>query len=254
MVWTDRDGNLVEAPEPPPSGSCYTDVGDFQGAAYERNAFALGTRQEVEFLWDALGLRADQVLLDVGCGTGRHTRAFAERGLRSIGVDISPGLLRAAAAHGTAAAFVLADARAMPLPDSAVDAVICLCQGGFGITPGGDRAILAEIARVLRPDGRLALTAFSLVFAARYLAPEDAIDVSRGLVWSPAEVRGADDERRRFDLWTSCYSPTHLQDMLVTSGFDLEMLSGAQPGAYGRHEARLTDPEFLVVARRRPQL
>lgn len=249
MAWTDRDGNPVDAPEPPPSGSYYTEVGDFQGAAYERNAFALGTAQEVAFLWEALDLRAGEVLLDVGCGTGRHTRAFAERGVRAVGVDISPGLLAAAASHGTSAAFVLADARAIPLPDHAVDVVICLCQGGFGITPGGDRQILREIARVLRPGGRLALTAFSLVFAARWLAPEDAIDAERGLVWSPADVRGADDERRRFDLWTSCYSAGELRDMLLTSGFALESLSGVEPRAYGLQPPTIRDPELLALGR-----
>ena len=252
MAWTDRDGKPVEAPEPPAQGSYYTEIGDFQGAAYERNAFALGTEQEVAFLWDALGLAAGQVLVDVGCGTGRHTRAFAERGVRAIGVDISHGLLAAAAAaaQGTVAAFVRADARSVPLPDGAADAVICLCQGGFGITPGGDRQILREIARILRPGDRLALTAFSLVFASRFLAPEDAIDAERGLVWSPAEVRGADDERRRYDLWTSCYSAGELQNLLLTSGFQMENLSGVEPGAYGRAPLTLAHPELLALVRR----
>ena len=250
MGWTDRDGNPVEAPEPPVSGSYYTEIGDFQGGAYERNAFALGTEQETAFLWDALRLAPGQVLVDVGCGTGRHTRALAERGVRALGIDISQGLLAAAASHGTTAAFVRADARHIPLPDGAADAVLCLCQGGFGITPGGDRRILGEIARVLRPGGLLALTAFSLVFAARFLAPEDAIDADRGLVWSPAEVRGADDERRRYDLWTSCYSPGELRGMLLTSGFELENLSGVEPGAYGTQPPRVTHPELLAIARR----
>lgn len=253
MVWTDREGNPVEAPEPPAAGSYYTEIGDFQGAAYERNAFALGTTQEVGFLWDALELSAGQVLVDVGCGTGRHTRALAERGVRAVGVDISQGLLAAAAGHGGTAAFIRADARRIPLPDGCADAVICLCQGGFGITPGGDREILGEIARILRPGGRLALTAFSLVFAARFLAPEDAIDAERGLVWSPAEVRGADDARRRYDLWTSCYSAGQLTGMLLTSGFELGSLSGVEPGGYGREPLRLTHPELLALARRRPQ-
>lgn len=250
MAWTDRDGNPVEAPEPPAAGSYYTEIGDFQGAAYERNAFALGTQQEAAFLWDALDLAAGQVLVDVGCGTGRHTRAFAARGARAVGVDISQGLLAAAAAHGTQATFVRADARRIPLPDGAADAVACLCQGGFGITPGGDRQILREIARILRPGGRLALTAFSLVFAARFLAPEDAIDAERGLVWSPAEVRGADDERRRYDLWTSCYSAGELRNLLLTSGFELESLSGVEPGAYSRAPLGLAHPELLALARR----
>lgn len=248
MAWTDRDGNPVQAPEPPAAGSYYTEIGDFQGAAYERNAFALGTVQEVGFLWDALDLSPGQVVVDVGCGTGRHARALAERGARTVGVDISQGLLTAAAAHGGTAAFVRADARRIPLPDRCADAVICLCQGGFGITPGGDREILAEIARILRPGGRLALTAFSLVFAARFLAPEDAIDPVRGLVWSPAEVRGADDARRTYDLWTSCYSPAELRHMLLTSGFELESLSGVEPGRYGCEPLKLTDPELLALA------
>lgn len=248
--WSDQQGRPVAAPEPPAQGSYYRPIGDFQQSAYERNAFALGTDQEVGFLWDALGLHRGAVVVDVGCGTGRHSRALAQRGAVPVGVDISTGLLAVGAATRLGA-YVQADARRLPFADGCADAVICLCQGGFGITPGGDQAILAEISRVLAPAGRLALTAFSLAFAARWLAPEDAVDVARGMVWSPAEVRGADDERRRFDLWTTCYSGAHLTTLIEGCGLELETLSGVEPGQFGHAAPTLHHPELLAVARRK---
>lgn len=245
--WTDRDGRPVEAPEPPPEGSYYGPIGDFQGAEYDRNAFALGTEQEVAHLVTALQLELGMRIVDVGCGTGRHAAALAELGMEVVGVDLSHGLLRAAVARG-GGRFVQADARAVPLPDGCADAVLCLCQGGFGITPGGDEQVLAELARLLRSGGRLALTAFSLAFAVRYLAPEDALDLSRGLVHSPAEVRGPDGARQVFDLWTACYSPAHLEALTRGLGLRPERLSGVEPGAYGRGQPRIDHPELLLIA------
>ncbi len=253
-IWTDRDGVPVERPEPPAAGSYYGPIGDFQGAAYERNAFALGAEQEVAHLIAALDLRPGQRLVDVGCGTGRHARRLAAAGLVVVGVDISHGLLEAARASaaelGCAPAFVRADGRALPLADGSADAAMSLCQGGFGITPGGDSLVLAEMARVVRPGGRVALTAFSLAFAIRYLAPEDSIDLSRGLVHTAAEVRGADDERRRFDLWTACYTAGHLRCLFEAVGLRVDSISGAEPGAYGSEPPTLAHPELLVLATR----
>jgi SAM-dependent methyltransferase len=248
--WTDRDGHPADVPEPPPGGSYYGPIGDFQGAEYERNAFALGTAAEVDFLWGHLDLAAAGHVADIGCGNGRHTRELARRGLAVTGVDLSAGLLRVGAAAGLGA-YVQADARALPLPDRSCDVVLCLCQGGFGITPGSDRVVLGELARILRPGGRLALTAFSLVFAVRWLAPEDHLDVRRGLVHSPAEVRGPDGARRTFDLWTSCYSADHLALLVEEAGLRLDSVSGVEPGRYGLGAPALTDPELLVIATRR---
>jgi SAM-dependent methyltransferase len=258
--WADRDGVPASAPEPPPDGSYYGPIGDFQKGAYDRNAFALGTAQEVQFLTGALDLPEGARIVDVGCGTGRHVRALAAAGFWCVGVDISHGLLAHAArpdsrggdrATGPSrASYVRADARALPLLDGCADAVLSLCQGGFGITPGGDVRVLAELARVLRPGGRLALTAFSLAFAVRHMAPEDHLDLSRGIVHTPAEVRGADDERRHFDLWTTCYTPGHLRTLVETVGLELEEISGIEPGQYGHTQPSVRHPELLVLATR----
>ena len=249
-VWSGPDGHPVAAPEPPPAGSFYGPIGDWQGAAYERNSFTKGTDQEVAFLREALQLTAGSVLVDVGCGTGRHARSLAMHGVSAVGIDLSAGLL-AAAANARPGGWIQADARRLPLRDEAADAVMSVCQGGFGITPGGDAAVLDEMVRVLRPGGRLVLTAFSLSFAARWLAPSDAFDVQRGLHFIRADIRGADGASKPFDLWTQCYSAEHLRLLAATAGLTVESISGVEPGAYGYRWPTLQHPELLLVATKR---
>lgn len=249
-AWSGVHGEPVAAPEPPAQGSFYGPIGDWQGPHYERNAFTHGTAQEVAFLVAELAPAPGGTVLDVGCGTGRHARALQATGIGVIGLDLSHGLLRAATAH-VPGCWVQADARQIPMASACVDAVVSLCQGGFGITPGSDATVLREMVRVLRPGGGLVLTAFSLAFAARWLAPGDALDVERGLHWAPADVRGPDGARRRFDLWTSCYSAGHLRSMADAAGLEVVGIFGAEPGNYGRRPASLRDPELLLLARKR---
>ena len=245
--WSDHRGDPTTAPEPPPEGSFYGPIGDWQGAEYERNAFTTGTAQETAFLRAELALDTASVAVDVGCGTGRHARALAADGIRVVGVDLSAGLLEAAAQRRPGD-WVQADARQIPLRDGCADVVWSLCQGGFGITPGGDNRVLREMVRILRPGGRLALTAFSLVFAARWLVEGDAFDVSRGLLYSAADVRGPDGQSRRFDLWTQCYSAGHLRCVAQQIGLTVDAIYGVEPGDYGHAVPSLRHPELLLLA------
>ena len=88
-------------------------------------------------------------LLDVGCGGGVHAAAFAGRGWNVTGVDVSAHQLQLARARGVD--VVEADAEALPFEDGSFDAAVSM----FTHTDVGDfAAVVAEVARVLRPGGR----------------------------------------------------------------------------------------------------
>jgi demethylmenaquinone methyltransferase/2-methoxy-6-polyprenyl-1,4-benzoquinol methylase len=99
----------------------------------------------------ALGLPRGSVVLDVACGTGELCRGLAVSGLRAIGVDVSEGMLDAA--HGEVR-VVQGDGLALPVATCSVDGVTC----GFAVRNVTEPAALfAEIGRVVRPGGRLAV-------------------------------------------------------------------------------------------------
>ena len=76
--------------------------------------------------------------------------------------------------------------------DAEFDAVICLCQGAFGLmtADGDDERVLGGIARALRPGGRLALSAFNAYFAVKYHEAA-TFDADRGVSHERTEVRDA---------------------------------------------------------------
>ena len=107
-------------------------------------------------------IRPGERVLDVACGPGVVARCAAEvvgpTG-RVVGVDLNAGMLAVARtlppAPGAPVEWREGDAAALPLPDGAVDVV--LCQQGLQFFP--DRpAALREMRRVLSPTGRLALS------------------------------------------------------------------------------------------------
>jgi ubiquinone/menaquinone biosynthesis C-methylase UbiE len=90
--------------------------------------------------------------LDAACGTGRWSAYLASRGHRVVGVDTSPDMLDRARAKVATATFTRAALTALPLPDDAVDLVVC----ALALPHMPDlRPVFAEFARVLRPGGRV---------------------------------------------------------------------------------------------------
>ena len=125
------------------------------------------------------------------------------RGIEVVGIDISQRFVDLATADAPpGATFLRADARALRF-DAEFDAAISLCQGAFGLTGGpgapldGDGAVLAGMARALRPGGRLAVSAFSAYFQLRYLEDHDRFDAEAGVNHERTEVRDEAGARRR---------------------------------------------------------
>lgn len=98
----------------------------------------------------ALADLAGQTVLEVGCGTGRLVQRLSERGAHAVGVDLAAGMLAVAAARAPGR-LLRADARRLPLPDASVDAAVTVATLEFTDAA----AVLAELARVTRPGGRI---------------------------------------------------------------------------------------------------
>jgi len=69
----------------------------------------------------------------------------------------------------------------------------------------------AEMARAVRPGGRVALSAFSSYFAVRVLEAGDSFDAATGVNHERTSVRDAAGRAREFDLWTTCFTPRELR-------------------------------------------
>jgi SAM-dependent methyltransferase len=102
--------------------------------------------------WLARGLASGASIIDLGCGTGNHTRALAGRGLTAIGVDSARGMVRRAAPkRSSRALFAHADLRSLPFVDHSIDAALAV----YSFQLLDLDAVLPEVRRVLRPGGHL---------------------------------------------------------------------------------------------------
>ncbi len=241
----------------PPDDAWFDALADFLGRAYLKNAFTYGTAQEVDFLVEALGLEPGMRVLDVGCGPGRHALELARRGIRAHGVDRSDTFIdlaiEAATAESLPATFEVLDVRDLGFADESggFDALICLCQGGFGLLRGGeDAALLGRFRAALRPGGRLAMSAFSSYFAVRWLEPDDVFDLASGVNHERATLRDANGGERDFDLWTTCFTAKELRLLATAAALTVEAVYGVTPGDYATRPPTFDRPELLLLASR----
>lgn len=129
---------------------------DLQGVIYQQRQIA------VLELVDAAGLGAGASVLEIGCGAGHLTAELARRGLSVRAVDASPGMVRSTAellrerGLDRDVTVAVADVHELPFDDASFELVVAIGVLPWLHSPGD---AVVEMARVLRPAGRLVVTA-----------------------------------------------------------------------------------------------
>ncbi len=103
------------------------------------------------------------VVLDVACGTGRHSIPLSEAGFEVVGIDVSRRLLKIAKQRNHGVAVVLGDMRFLPFKAEIFEKAISM-DTSFGYLPthDADQQSLVELRRVMHSGGRFFLDVFNL--------------------------------------------------------------------------------------------
>lgn len=234
------------------SGNYYEEIGNFLGGNYLNYGFTKGTLQEVDFLIEHMDLQVGASIIDIGCGPGRHSLELARRGLRPTGVDISSSFIelaqRRAAEENLNAAFVVADARRLPLTQS-FDGAICLCEGAFGLAGDdeGHKQILREIHRVLKPDSLFVLTAINALSAVRN---HDNMNAYTNTTSAIETITNAEGTSKEVDIYTTAFTFRELKLLFEESGFRVLNGYGCSAGNFSDKQLSVSDIEIMIVAQR----
>ena len=161
--WDSRIHDTVLSQDPPGSPGFYSAM----------DAYRYGRLDYLSDLVDFGRWRARDVL-DLGCGAGLDLVRFARAGARAAGVDLSAGALAMASDYlgvsGLKASLVCADAAQLPFAKASFDLVFC--HGVLSFVRD-ENAVVAEVCRILRPDGLAILMVYnrrSAMYAAHRVA------------------------------------------------------------------------------------
>lgn len=131
-------------------------------------------------------------VLDLACGAARFQEPVLGRGARDyVGLDLSRSLLRVAAAREPRPMLVRGDMRALPFRASCRDVVLSMFTSlGYFATDDENRAVIADVARVLVPGGRFVADLLNPPHLRRTLVPEGEREVSGYRVHEARELQG----------------------------------------------------------------
>jgi SAM-dependent methyltransferase len=223
------------------------------------------TRAEADFILDLVDLAPKAKVLDVPCGEGRLTRAFAAQGFAMTGVDLARSFLNEAEAKaaggGLDVRWVRRDMRRLPWK-AEFDGAFCFGNSFGYFSDEGNASFLASVSRALKPGARFVLDASSVVevvlpiLKPRTEVPvgdilfieENRYDHVRGrLDTDYTLVRGDMAERKSGSH--RIYTYRQMVELLEAAGFEkLRAFSSTdkEPFAFG-------SPQLLLVATKKPK-
>ncbi|MEM1394550.1 MAG: class I SAM-dependent methyltransferase [Cyanobacteria bacterium P01_H01_bin.150] len=251
--------------------SWYEELFENYAIKYDKESFTQGTIGECDFIEKEIGYNKEVQILDIGCGTGRHSIELAKRGYSVVGVDLSESMLQRAKQkadeQNIQIIFEKQDARELSYLNQ-FDLAIILCEGGFSLmeTDEMNFQILQNAANALKPKGKLIFTTLNALFPLFHSVKE--------FLNSEAESKSGNAKygNHSFDLMTfrdsniiyveddfgeekelKCneryYVPSEITWLLKTLNFQTIDIFGAKLGAFSRDDKLSTeDYEMLVIA------
>ena len=234
----------------------------FDGHApdYLDNVFTKNTDFEVKFIIDELSLTPGASVLDVGCGTGRHTIPLAKYGIAMTGLDLSEGMLAQAREYARKenikVELIQADATNFQLPQQ-YDHAISLCEGSIGLLGNDDDpckrdlSILKNIYNCLRPGAKFLLTVLNGYKKAREHTAEDIRDgVFDPIHLITYEKMNVEESGKTSEMTfrEKAFTPGELHHLLYRAGFNILNIWGGTAGAWHKKQLDLDEYEIMVLA------
>jgi 2-polyprenyl-3-methyl-5-hydroxy-6-metoxy-1,4-benzoquinol methylase len=247
----------------------YESLFENYGEGYDKECFTQGTAGECDFVECEIGFNKEARILDVGCGTGRHSVELAERGYEITGIDLSDSQLARAKAKARARNlkidFQKRDARNLTF-DHEFDLAIMLCEGAFPLmeTDEMNFQILQNVERTLKTGGKFIFTTLNGLFPLFHsvkdflqskardgnaASVENSFDLMTFRDHNTTVVEDDSGHRKELKCDERYYVPSEITWLLKTLGFKKIDIYGARLGAYGRNDKLTTDDfEMLVIA------
>ncbi|HEY5591903.1 MAG TPA: class I SAM-dependent methyltransferase [Paludibacter sp.] len=249
----------------------YESLFDNYGLQYDKENFVHGTLGECDFIENEIEFNKQSRILDIGCGTGRHSIELTKRGYKVTGVDLSDSQLERAKAKATEQNlridFHKHDARNLPFSQE-FDLALMICEGAFPLmeTDEMNYLILQNASKSLRNNGKLIFTTLNGLFplfhsVKEFLALEskegnatydkNSFDLMTFRDYNKTSV--TDDSGNKIDLECNerYYVPAEITWLLKSLNFKTIDIYGARLGAFSRKDKLTTeDFEMLIIAQK----
>lgn len=234
---------------------------------YENEEFTKGTVGEVDFIEREIDHNKNLRILDVGCGTGRHSIELASRGYSVTGIDLSESMINKAMEYtaklGLNIDFRVSDARALTFKDE-FDLVIMICEGAFPLmeTDEMNYQILENISKALKSGGKLILTTLNGLYPLYHsvkdfinenstsgTSNENRFDIMTFREKSTLEIEDDNGNNKTLKCNERYYVPSEINWLLKSLNFRNINIYGCKLGAFSRsNPLRVEDFEMLVIA------